>query len=134
MTKLPALQFYGPDHRGSKWLTIDPLEVRPVPALPGCYVIYLDGVLSYIGQSANLRKRFFGHGINYARYSNWIVTPWGYFRSVHAKVRFASNLGDQAMREVRLIHRLRPPINVVGSTGLRRINFTKGDRAEEAAA
>lgn len=101
---------------GSQWETIDG-ENGPLgfPPLPACYVIYLDGVLSYIGQTTNLRKRIAGHKIDICRYSNHVSSVWGQYRSIRVKVNFGTRYGDWAMRELRLIHRLQPRLNCVGS-------------------
>lgn len=115
--KLPALQFYPGDWRGSKWVTLNPENLSDIPRLPACYVIYLDNKLSYIGQSANVYKRFYNYGIGPTRYSNYgSQTPWGRVRQITVKFRFSTRYGDWAMRELRLIHRLRPPLNCVGSS------------------
>src|ERR1700687_4512111 len=61
-----------------------------------------------------LRKRLYTHKIRIS-YGVGYVTAWGWFRSVTIKVRFGTRYGDWAMREARLINRLQPPLNCVGS-------------------
>lgn len=118
--KRPAFQFYPPEWKGTRWVQLDPLT-SALPSLPACYVVYLDGRLTYVGQTTNLRARLRrGHLINYARYSALIDTPWGFCATVTVKARFADRYGDWAMRELRLIHRLQPSGNCVGSTRARR--------------
>lgn len=85
-----------------------------VPRKPACYVIYLDGVLSYIGQASDLSTRLSAHGIRVG-YGSSILTKWGEFRTVIVKARFGDRMGDWAMREIRLIHRLQPRLNCVGA-------------------
>lgn len=99
----------------SKWHTYDIATLcMSLPREPACYVIYLDGVLSYVGQSTDFAKRISMHGIR-PGYGNSIATKWGYFTSVVVKARFSSRYGDWAMRELRLIKRLQPPLNCAGS-------------------
>lgn len=112
----PSFQFYPGDWRGTRWVHLDPAFQAFFPRKPACYVVYLDGVLSYIGQTNNLRTRIAGHGIDLCRYSEGYQTPWGSFDSVVVKARFGTSMGDWAMREIRLIARLAPPMNCVGST------------------
>lgn len=114
MVKRPSFQFYPADWRGSCWITID-LGTAIAPDKPACYAIYLEGQLSYVGQTANLRKRLAGHGVEISRYSDSYKTPWGCFKLVVIKARFGTRFGDWAMRELRLIERLQPPLNCVGS-------------------
>ena len=100
----------------SKWKTYDIATLySPLPRVPACYVIYLDGVLSYVGQSVDFAKRMSMHGIRLSDGGS-VVTKWGYFRSVVIKARFSERFGDWAMREMRLIKRLQPPFNSAGAT------------------
>jgi excinuclease UvrABC nuclease subunit len=94
-----------------RWISFNDDQQQDIPGVPGCYVIYLDGALTYIGQSCNVRDRIRSHGIRGFRYSAWIKTPWGNARNVRIKVRPSSRYGDWAMIELRLIKRLRPAGN-----------------------
>ena len=114
--KRPAFQFYPADWSGSRWVPVDLTFVCYTPDLPCCYAVYLDGRLRYIGQTTSLRKRLRGHKIDTARYSDGYRTAWGFFDKVAVKARFATKFGDWAMREMRLIRRLQPDLNCVGST------------------
>jgi hypothetical protein len=114
--KRPSFQFYGDGFTGTKWLKIDHSE-GVVPRMPACYVIYLDGVLSYVGQTLDLAKRLSAHGIRLGY--GVTFTKWGQFKSVSIKARFGVRLGDWAMREVRLISRLQPPLNILLLSGKR---------------
>lgn len=114
--KRPSFQFYPADWRGSRWVIYDPASPTLLPPRPACYAVYLDGALSYIGQTSDIRKRIYTHKINLARYSEGSSCVWGCFDEIIVKVRFGTRLGDWAMREHRLIHRLQPPLNCIGST------------------
>ena len=109
--KRPDFRFYSNDWHGSKWVCFDGDAI--FPRKPACYVIYFDDVLSYIGQTEDLAKRLSMHGLRVA-YGNRYVTKWGVFNSVKVKVRFGDKMGDWAMREIRLINRLKPAMNWVG--------------------
>lgn len=114
--KLGWFQFYPRDHRGSRWLTLSVDDLNESVERPACYAIYIDGELAYIGQTTNFRYRMeSGHRMNWARYSNAVTTRWGIFREVKVKAHFGVRFGDWAMREVRLITRLKPRLNCVGS-------------------
>lgn len=72
-----------------------------LPSLPCCYVIFsAAGSVLYVGQTTNLRNRFRTHRQGKA------FPAGSYF-----KARFGERYGDWAMRELRLIKRLRPPMN-----------------------
>ena len=86
-----------------------------LPLLAGCYAVYLDGVLSYVGQSSNVRDRLLlGHGINFSRYSMYIDTPWGQFKHVEFKIRTRFGYGEWLACEARLIRKLQPCRNRLG--------------------
>lgn len=83
---------------GSRWVRFG-LQ-SGLPPLPCCYCVYLDATLLYIGQTNNLRERF-------AYHSAHKKFPRGFY----LKARFGDRYGDWAMRELRLIRRLQPPMN-----------------------
>jgi hypothetical protein len=112
--KRQEFRFYPPDWDGSRWVSFDGWVI--LPHQPACYVIYLDGELSYIGQTTDLSKRIAGHGIRIGYGSGYITNDWGYYDNVVIKARFSTRFGDWAMRELRLIARLQPRLNCVGST------------------
>lgn len=105
-----------------RWITVDISDFSPrdLPEHPGCYVVFADSKLAYIGQSLNLRKRIINHKIDFARYSNNITTPWGYFKDVKIKIKTFKRYGEWAKLELRLVRRLQPPFNCVGSSLKRR--------------
>lgn len=97
--------------RRSRWISYDVMSSALMPNGPGCYAIYIDGALMYVGQSLRVRHRLFhGHGINYT-FGSHIRTPWGMFRSVTFKVKHGRMYGDWLMTEARLIRRLEPEFN-----------------------
>lgn len=119
--KRPAFQFYPADWRGSRWVRYDFEDnVRPFFASkPGCYAIFIDGKLAYIGQTSNVAKRMSAHGLRNS-YGGGHVTCWGACRALVVKVRYATSLGDWAQREIRLIERLKPAFNCVGGGARKR--------------
>lgn len=96
--------------RRTPWLTVPPDEHWTLPSVGGCYAFYVDGVLSYIGQTRNLRGRLGMHNVRPGYFGEYI-TPWGPCRSVGLKVKLGTRYGEWAMREIRLINRLRPRFN-----------------------
>ena len=89
------------------------------PQRPCVYVVYLDGVLTYIGQTINLRERMQRHAIRWG-YRPLLITPWGRAERAIVKAGWPRKYGDWAMRELRLIKRLRPTGNVCAYTGRNR--------------
>ena len=100
----------------SRWITYNVGDAGPsFRSAPGCYVVYLDGKVAYVGQTADISRRFLtGHRFRLSRYSSWINTPWGRHVGVTIKVSYSVKYGDWAMRELRLIRRLQPPQNCLG--------------------
>lgn len=93
----------------SRWEKVDVTGVLPRRAC--VYAIYLDGVLTYIGQTCDLRGRRSDRRIRWG-YANQVITPWGDAKEVVMKVSWSRKYGDWAMRELRLIRRLSPPGNL----------------------
>ena len=87
-----------------------------LPLCGGCYAIYLGGVLSYIGSSVCLRNRVAHYGIELSIDGQEKITPWGRFDDVTVKYRPTRKYGDWAMVELRLIRRLKPPLNKLGTS------------------
>lgn len=83
---------------GSRWIKFS-LNTA-LPPLACCYCVYVGSELLYIGQTHNLRTRF-------AQHTGQKKFPAGFY----LKVRFGDRYGDWAMRELRLIRRLQPPMN-----------------------
>jgi len=95
----------------SNWIRFEPDAGVCVPEVPGCYVIFGDGEVVYVGQTVNMRMRMRSHGIRIWHYSAQFKTPWGNFSELYGKRRVSKRYGDWAMVEVRLINRLNPPGN-----------------------
>lgn len=95
------------------WHRSNPVAPPQCPAAPGCYVIYLDRQIIYIGQSENLWNRIRKYEIRLV--GDRYVTPWGIGDRVEMKYKLSSRYGDWLMREVRLIRRLQPRGNKRGN-------------------
>lgn len=102
------------DITGTRWIKFNALRPSLMPAEAACYAVYWNGRLVYIGQTTDLRNRFHLHNFRLG-YANNIHTPWGHncpdTDVFTVKARFSERLGDWAMREIRLIRRLRPEFN-----------------------
>lgn len=98
------------------WVEHDPTEYSTLPDAPAVYVVLLDGQPMYVGQTTRLRQRFNNYRMRWG-YGGGVLTPWGQFDgTVSIKFSHGWRYGDWAMRELRLIRRLRPPWNCLGST------------------
>jgi hypothetical protein len=108
-----------PSHRAHRWVTVpDPIRNdRLIPSVPGCYVMNFGGHL-YIGSTTNLHARFSQHGLMYS-HGNRILSPWGACEPDRFRFKYRPSIcfGDWLMHEARLIRRLKPSLNVRGSTG-----------------
>ena len=98
------------------WRSVEwPEGDSDIPKEAGCYVIYLDGALAYIGSSKHLAHRLAHHPMKIRRYSAWIDTPWGSATKILVKFRISDRPGDWLMWEYRLIKRLQPAGNKRGT-------------------
>lgn len=86
------------------------------PAVPGCYAIYLDGELAYIGQSGNISSRLSSYRIHIDLFGDktWACS-FGNYDAIRVKWKPSRRYGEWLMREARLIRRLRPRFNIVGT-------------------
>lgn len=107
----------------SRWDPVSPRKPDRWRNAAGCYVILLDGLAIYVGQSENVRRRITKHGFeNYAGLGDirdgYCSSPWGDIHwsegTLTAKVKYARRFGEQLMVEARLIRRLRPRFNIRG--------------------
>lgn len=90
-------------YRGEpRWIKLDPFAPNFLPSHACCYVIQLDGKTIYVGQTLNLRDRFYSHTLHRQHPREQITL----------KVKFGQRYGDWAMREARLVERLKPILNV----------------------
>lgn len=90
------------DYAGTRWIAFSRPFTESLPQVACCYCVFgADGQVLYIGQTLNLRNRFYKHRLS------------GLFQSdVRIKIRCGEKYGNWAMREARLIRRLRPPLNL----------------------
>lgn len=110
MGKAPAFQWFSFTWAGFSSV---PSRVRGA----GCYAIYIDDRLVYIGSTENLRSRLMQHGraAHSNVFSGFIETPYGTCKRVSFKVKLSRRYGDWTMRELRLLRRLKPSGNVIGT-------------------
>lgn len=104
------------ERRVGRWVTFrfaDPADLQDIPA---CYVVQVDGVTVYVGQTSSLRTRFKGHNFRAVwppDHDPVMVTPWGHVEI--SRVRFKRRISvlryDWLMHEARLISRLSPLFN-----------------------
>ena len=85
---------------------------KNTPASPGCYAIYINGRLSYVGSTTNLRARAWCH-VAQTRPVLFYDEPARHAPRLRVvvKVKLSRRFGDWLMWEARLIHRLNPPRN-----------------------
>lgn len=80
---------------------------------PCVYAVYFDNDLVYVGSTNRLSNRFAGHSFRFG-YAKVIITPWCEISQdtrITIKARKTKLIGEWAMREIRLIHRLNPVMN-----------------------
>ena len=96
----------------NRWLFVSRWDVilRGITDLPAIYAIYVDQELVYIGQTNTPRFRFTQHGFK-SGLGETVITPWGEFSGVYAKIKYPREYGREAMIEKRLIKRLKPRFN-----------------------
>lgn len=98
------------------WKVFSWRDLTEMPRQPAVYAVYINGELIYIGQSVDLRNRFYEHKIRYS-YAKEIRLPWVDVpddTEVTIKASISRKYGDWAMRELRLIRRLKPRFNIHG--------------------
>lgn len=101
------------------WRSVE--RIADVPRAPGCYAVYHDGELVYVGSSVKLQSRlasYFGPSNPKRprrRHINSGARPRHDGVAVTVKVAGSRRIGDWLMREYRLIQRLKPRDNRVGT-------------------
>lgn len=99
----------------SFWVSYNIDNLSDIKPLPATYVIYSDKGLIYIGQASNAKLRLGSYKIRPASYSNGVFhsikDPEVYSKHILVKVFYSRRMGDWAMREIRLIKRLKPLLN-----------------------
>lgn len=97
---------------GRSWRVLEAGETPP--AVSACYVVCDGERTYYVGQTTNLCQRLEEHGLVLT--SLGLNSPiWGYIPSAIIKYRPGKRYGDWLMVEARLIRRLKPVYNKVGS-------------------
>lgn len=94
-------------------------DLGQVPRQPGVYAFFAMGVLVYIGQSANLRRRVWEHGIVESGGQIFMVDARAVTHRIRLKFRKCTRYGEWLMVEHRLIQRLKPPWNRTHSDYIR---------------
>lgn len=102
--------------RVGRWTAFQFADPADLSCQPACYVVQIDGLVVYVGQTRDLRTRFKGHGFRLLWDewgALWHRTPWGFYElgRVGFKRREVERYGDWLMHECRLIRRLRPSFN-----------------------
>lgn len=126
MSKVRRVDF-SPEWKPGRWVAFDPIYPRSLPRAPGVYVISLDGVAVYVGQSADIRGRLGAHNIR-PGYGGELITPWGSISpapAIQGRAKISRRFGDWAMWELRLIRRLQPKFNSRGGPRPKRPKFAK---------
>jgi excinuclease UvrABC nuclease subunit len=82
-----------------------------VPYVPGVYVVYgKNRRVQYVGSSVNLHLRLYAHKQSHSSVGKLVND-----RNCPVKYRPCVRFGDWLMVELRLIKRLRPPLNQQGN-------------------
>jgi excinuclease UvrABC nuclease subunit len=77
----------------------------------GCYAVFMDGSLAYVGSAVCLAQRLFQHRFWLDTSDNRYSTPWGKCATLEIRVREARYWAEWATLELRLIRRLAPRSN-----------------------
>ncbi len=115
--------------RAGKWTPIDSI-LGSMPGwsrASGCYALYIDGRLVYIGSSGNIYARLSiyrraCHISTQTEPGPLLQTPFGSGGSLTAKIKLSRRYGDWLMVEARLIRRLQPCANTLGVCKTRRVS------------
>lgn len=94
------------DYLGERWIRWDPYGSF-LPKRPCCYVLFVNGIAVYVGQTMNLRARIQAHK------TDGMLKRLG-TEGVTMKAHFGYRYGDWLMREARLILKLQPIHNQRG--------------------
>lgn len=96
-------------NKTTRWFQFDPLRGDWPPAVPGVYVFLVPGQVLYVGSGVDIRARVKSHmrsTPSTRRFASW----WN-CEDLYGKWSPSVRRGDWAMREIRLIRRLRPASN-----------------------
>lgn len=102
-----------PIEQAGRWTRFNPYNKKTLPDCAGVYVIYRGRRIIYIGSSTRMRHRWSAHCLDAcpAMYHMKAAKPWPLFDSLSGKYSLSRRLGDWAMREIRLISRIKPKMN-----------------------
>ena len=98
--------------RHQRWEPWQFAHTWELPTEGGCYAIYIQNELAYIGSTGNLRARITAYRFRIS-IGGSVWTPWGGYpyEAVKVKIRRARYYGEWATLELRLLNRLRPHLN-----------------------
>jgi predicted GIY-YIG superfamily endonuclease len=107
-----STRYWLPYKGDKKWHRFDAWRPNSLPPCAACYVLSLDETVIYVGQTLNLRARFYSHRIQSVAESQY-ESAWGQLDGrLVLRAKFGDKYGDWAMREARLIFRLQPMFNL----------------------
>lgn len=89
-----------------RWHRLD--EMWNLPEYPCCYVIYINGMASYVGETSNIKIRWRAHNSTAAKRARFEG------KTVYLKIKIPRRFGEQYMLEKRLIKKMQPPLNIRG--------------------
>lgn len=96
-----------------KWFS--PKDQNDFPDESGCYAIYCDGNLAYIGSSQNIKKRLVrGHLASFFYSRNekkWCLPWWELTECQDLHIKCSVRIKNWLQDEIKLIKRLRPKAN-----------------------
>ena len=90
------------------------MHLADSPNVPCVYCVKLNDEIVYVGSTRRFRTRFYEHKFRYG-YAKDVILPWAEISindTLSVKVSLSKKYGDWAMRELRLIKRLRPIFNI----------------------
>jgi hypothetical protein len=105
--------------RPTRWHKLNgSFEQNALPVEPGVYVVGAGKRVLYVGQTRSIRARFSTYKIEFDVRSCPFIwrTPWGTHTDFWVKVSLGGKYGSWAMRELRLIKKLKPEFNQLFGT------------------
>lgn len=109
--------------RASRWEVVNrSFESIAMPYAPAVYIAMEGKRVIYVGQTGNFRKRIPAHNIVFNPAEMTWFTPWGEFKDFRIKVSTGGLYGSWAMRELRLIKKLKPEFNCLHGTRAKKAN------------
>ena len=109
-----SLEASTPRSRGHRWKrNWQRVKLNEAPHRPGCYALFRGKVLMYIGSAFNIRVRL-QHQLIGTRHT-YAHTRFGPTAELQLRIAVNKRRNEHATRELRLIERLRPPMNKAGT-------------------